>query len=121
MKKIGNLLFLLLALTLAAGAQNQYWTYQSQNFTTTPTSTVSIVHSNGNVYYFQADVNNLFLSVTEINPTFLSSYYSPSSSTSVSMSDFHQVSLYDQTSAYIYFIRAIDNRAHHSTSKVILP
>ena len=68
MKKICTFLFLLLALALAAGAQNQYWTYQSQNFTTTPTSTVSIVHSNGNVYYFQADANNSALSMTEIDP-----------------------------------------------------
>ena len=68
MKKNYAFLLLLLALVWGACAQNQYWTYQSQNFTTNPTSTVSIVHSNGNVYYFQADKNNSFMSVTEINP-----------------------------------------------------
>ncbi len=68
MKKIYTFLLLLLAFSMSAVAQNQYWNYYSQNFTTNPTSTVSIVHSNGNVYYFQADKNNSFMSVTEINP-----------------------------------------------------
>lgn len=60
-------MFLLLALALGVRAQNQYWTYQSQN-SINPTSTVSIVHSNQHVYYFQEDVINSTLSVTEIDP-----------------------------------------------------
>lgn len=67
MKKTCTFLFLLLALALGVRAQNQYWTYQSQN-SINPTSTVSIVHSNQHVYYFQEDVINSTLSVTEIDP-----------------------------------------------------
>lgn len=67
MKKIYTFLFLLLALALGVRAQNQYWTYQSQN-SINPTSTVSIVHSNQHVYYFQVDVINSILSMTEIDP-----------------------------------------------------
>ena len=72
MKKIFTLFFLLLGFALGGVAQNQYWNYQSQNYVTNPTSTVSIVHSNGFVYYFQADafiINaNTKLSITEIDP-----------------------------------------------------
>ena len=67
MKKTCTFLFLLLTLALGARAQNQYWIYQSQN-STNPTSTVSIVHSNQYVYYFQVDVINSILSMTEIDP-----------------------------------------------------
>ncbi len=67
MKKTCTFLFLLLALALGVRAQNQYWTYQSQN-SINPTSTVSIVHSNQHVYYFQVDVINSILSMTEIDP-----------------------------------------------------
>ena len=72
MKKSFNLSIALLALSLCAAAQNQYWNYQSQNYVTNPTSAVSIVHSNGYVYYFQADAftysNYTNLSVSEIDP-----------------------------------------------------
>ena len=72
MKKNLTLFFLLVGFALGGVAQNQYWNYQSQNYVTNPTSTVSIVHSNGFVYYFQADafiINaNTKLSITEIDP-----------------------------------------------------
>ena len=48
------------------GAQNMYRNYQSNNVRK-PTSAVSIVHSNGYVYFFQAD-NSGNLSATEIDP-----------------------------------------------------
>ncbi len=49
-----------------AGAQNMYRNYQSSNVGR-PTSAVSVVHSNGNIYFFQADEYGM-LSATEIDP-----------------------------------------------------
>lgn len=68
MKKIHVLFFLLVGFAFGGGAQNQYWNYQSQNYATNPTSSVSIVHSNGMIYFFQTDVINSTLSATEIDP-----------------------------------------------------
>ena len=47
-------------------AQNMYRNYFSPNVPR-PTSAISVVHSNGNVYFFQADGNGN-LSVSEIDP-----------------------------------------------------
>lgn len=47
-------------------AQNMYRNYFSGNISQ-PISAISVVHSNGYVYYFQTD-NNGKISVTEINP-----------------------------------------------------
>lgn len=72
MKRFYALAFFLLLIVTVPKAQNQYWNYQSQYYVTNPTSAVSIVHSNGFVYYFQTDAftNSYYtnLSVTEIDP-----------------------------------------------------
>lgn len=44
-----------------------YRNYQSSTIIPQPQTAVSVVHSNGYVYYFQTDENG-YLSVTEINP-----------------------------------------------------
>ena len=55
-------------IALTTSAQNMYRNYQSSpNAVPRPTSAVSIVHSNQNVYFFQADEYGK-LSVTEIDP-----------------------------------------------------
>lgn len=64
-------LYIIIALTLwgfaqTAGAQNMYRNYLS-SVVGKPTSAVSVVHSNGYVYFFQADGNGM-LSATEIDP-----------------------------------------------------
>lgn len=48
-------------------AQNMYRNYSSTYNVPRPTSAISVVHSNGNVYFFQADDNGK-LSATEIDP-----------------------------------------------------
>lgn len=68
MKRFYALAFFLLVIVTVPKAQNQYWNYQSQNYVTNPTSAVSIVNSNGYVYFFQQDIINGALSVSEINP-----------------------------------------------------
>ena len=51
-----------------AEAQNMYRNYQSSSYAVPhPTSAVSLVHSNGYVYFFQADEIGK-LSATEIDP-----------------------------------------------------
>ncbi|MBR4134838.1 MAG: hypothetical protein IKU03_00275 [Bacteroidales bacterium] len=65
MKRIYTLVVLLIGLSVAAGAQNQYWNYYSVNVPC-PKSAVSIVHENENIYYFQSDPTAL--SVMKINP-----------------------------------------------------
>ncbi len=64
MKKSFILSIALLAFSLGAAAQNQYWEYQS-SVVLRPSSAVSIAHSNGYIYLFMADGNGQ-LSVTEI-------------------------------------------------------
>lgn len=64
-------LYIVIALVLygfaqIAEAKNMYRSYGSANLGK-PTSAVSVVHSNGYVYFFQADENNK-LSATEIDP-----------------------------------------------------
>jgi hypothetical protein len=67
MNKIHILLaFILWGFALMTNAQNLYRSYPSTNVQT-PTTAISIVHSNGYVYFFQADGNGK-LSATEIDP-----------------------------------------------------
>lgn len=68
MKRFYALAFFLLLIVTVPKAQNQYWNYQSQYYVTNPASAVSIVHSNGYVYFFQQDIINGALSVSEIDP-----------------------------------------------------
>lgn len=56
----------LLAFSLGAAAQNQYWNYRSNWYITHPTSTACIAHSDGKVYFFQTDPNHM-ISVAQIN------------------------------------------------------
>ena len=58
--------FIMLGFAQMIGAQNMYRNYQSNNIRK-PTSAVSVVHSNGYVYFFQAD-NSGHLSAAEIDP-----------------------------------------------------
>ena len=66
MKKNMTLFFLLLGFALGGVAQNQYWNDQSNWYITHPTSTASIAHSDGKVYYFQTAPNHM-ISVAQIN------------------------------------------------------
>ncbi|MBO7647576.1 MAG: hypothetical protein J6S56_05720 [Bacteroidales bacterium] len=66
MKKNLTLFFLLVGFALGGVAQNQYWNYQSFSFTTHPTSTACIAHSDGKIYFFQTDPNHM-ISVAQIN------------------------------------------------------
>lgn len=65
-----------------AEAQNMYRNYLS-NAVVRPYSAVSVVHSNGYVYFFQSDTHNHMLSVTEIDPYSMlptgNNYYVPTS------------------------------------------
>ena len=56
----------LLAFSLGAAAQNQYWNYRSNWYITHPTSTACIAHSDGKVYFFQTDPNHM-ISVAQIH------------------------------------------------------
>ncbi len=80
-------LYLAFALVLwsfaqVAEAQNMYRNYQS-TAVQKPESAVSVVHSNGYIYYFQTDAASQRLSVTEINPFSMlptgNNYYAPTS------------------------------------------
>lgn len=65
-----------------AEAQNMYRNYLS-NAVVRPYSAVSVVHSNGYVYFFQSDTHSHMLSVTEIDPYSMlptgNNYYVPTS------------------------------------------
>ena len=61
-----TIFFVLWGFAQGAVAQNMYRSYGSANLGK-PTSAVSVVHSNGYVYFFQADKNNM-LSATEMDP-----------------------------------------------------
>lgn len=68
MKKLHIIIALVLwGCAQIAEAQNMYRNYQSSTIIPQPQTAVSVVHSNGYVYYFQTDENG-YLSVTEINP-----------------------------------------------------
>lgn len=69
MKKLYTITaFILWGFAQMVNAQNMYRNYQSSpNAVPRPTSAVSVVHSNGFVYFFQADDNGN-LSATEIDP-----------------------------------------------------
>lgn len=83
MKKIHITIALILwSFAQVAEAQNMYRNYQS-TAVQKPESAVSVVHSNGYIYYFQTDAASQRLSVTEINPFSMlptgNNYYVPTS------------------------------------------
>ena len=66
-KAYATIAIFLWLIALTTSAQNMYRNYSSPINVPRPTSAVSVVHSNGNVYLFQADENGK-LSATEIDP-----------------------------------------------------
>ena len=83
MKKLYiTIAFVLWCLAQVTEAQNMYRNYLS-NAVVRPNSAVSVVHSNGYVYFFQSDTPNQMLSVTEIDPYSMlptgNNYYVPTS------------------------------------------
>ncbi len=83
MKKLHITIALVLwSFAQVAEAQNMYRNYQS-TAVQKPESAVSVVHSNGYIYYFQTDAASQRLSVTEINPFSMlptgNNYYVPTS------------------------------------------
>ena len=83
MKKLHITIILFLwCFAQVAEAQNMYRNYLS-NAVIRPNSAVSVVHSNGYVYFFQSDTSSQMLSVTEIDPYSMlptgNNYYLPTS------------------------------------------
>lgn len=70
MKKFCTLLFLFLAFTLAAVAQNAHWAYGLQNINTyTASSAVTVILSNGEAYIAHTEAGTDTIRLSEIDPT----------------------------------------------------
>ncbi len=106
MKKIFSLYFLLLIFSLGARAQNQYWGYQSYASYPylQPASAVSVVHSDGFVYLFQAD-DNANISAAQIDPV---SMLPTGTSNRIPLSPVLQTSIYG-----FYLEGAFEDFAHN--------